>query len=1070
MAIVLRNRQGESATTKALPDSGAEASIMPARLARLLYANRRFHPATESLVAVNGARLRCYGCVYAQVTFQGNTTPRTLRFLVTPDVSETLVGWRHLIEIGVLPKDFPCLLQPSRQSTTAPGSSSSTTKVRSVTAPDDALEAVKTRLLHEFSDVLSNSLSDKVIKGPPVKIHLEEGVDIKPLKVFTARQVPLHWQEEADRVVQEHLDAGIIERVTWPTDWISQGGFAPKEGGKAGLRLFADFQRLNTYVKRPVHPFPSSIEVLRKISPDAKFFCKLDCVKGYYQIELDPSSADRTTFLLPSGRYRFKRCPMGLSSSGDEFVCRTDLAFQGLTGICKLVDDVLVFAADIATLEARVRSVLERCQEHSITMSERKFSFGTTAKFAGHIVSGDGVFPDPDTVAAIKKFKSPTDTTSLKSFLGLAVQLGHYVPDLAHMTRKMRMLLKKGVAWQWLDDHEEELRRAKEILTSPLVVKPFDPGLQTSLLTDASRLHGLGFLLLQTNADGSHRLVTCGSRSLTPAEGRYATIELELLAITYAMEKCNFFLLGLKSFKVVTDHRPLIGIFHKSLCDIRNVRLQRLREKVVCYNFRLEWCPGKQHAMADALSRCPVFEPPAPDNDDDADVSAAALDVRLRLVSAGASLSRSDQLRLRDFLIAAKADDAYNSVVDAVRRDANPSNLPHNHAGRAYAGVWDNLSLVGADDGALLLYDGHRIVVPLGARRQLLARLHTAHQGRNKTLKLAKDLYYWPGMVNAICQTIDACSVCQSRRPSLPAEPLIQTTAVAPMEVFCVDLFEEAKKQFLVGVDAYSGFPFVHELRSTTSAAVISTLKSWFNEWGRPTAIRSDGGPQFRGEFKTFCEEWGIVHDDSSSYFAQSNGQAEAAVKNMKALVSKCRETKADFRVSLAEWRNVPRAEGFSPAQLFLGRRQRGVLPCLLPASPCSPDTRREAEQLRAKVRANAKTLHDAHARSHASLSLGTAVYIQDPSTKRWSGTGTITEARDRGRSYYVRTPSGRVTLRNRRQLRPRPAASLSPAASSSASPPAVTRPPAALPSPALRRSSRLARKPAKRVTFAPGS
>jgi hypothetical protein len=139
---------------------------------------------------------------------------------------------------------------------------------------------------------------------------------------------------------------------------------------------------------------------------------------------------------------------MGLSSSGDEFVCRTDLAFQGLTGICKLVDDVLVFAADIATLEARVRSVLERCQEHSITMSERKFSFGTTAKFAGHIVSGDGVFPDPDMVAAIKQFKSPTDTTSLKSFLGLAVQLGHYVPDLAHMTRKMRMLLKKGVAWQ----------------------------------------------------------------------------------------------------------------------------------------------------------------------------------------------------------------------------------------------------------------------------------------------------------------------------------------------------------------------------------------------------------------------------------------------------------------------------------------------------------------------------------------------------------------------------------------------------------------------------------------------
>ena len=104
------------------------------------------------------------------------------------------------------------------------------------------------------------------------------------------------------------------------------------------------------------------------------------------------------------------------------------------------------------------------------------------------------------------------------------------MPDLAQTTGPLRALLQKGVAFVWTPEHEQAFNAAKECLTSPLVVKPFNPKLPLELLTDASRLHGLGYMLLQKENDSSHRMIRCGSRSLTPAESRYAVIELECLA------------------------------------------------------------------------------------------------------------------------------------------------------------------------------------------------------------------------------------------------------------------------------------------------------------------------------------------------------------------------------------------------------------------------------------------------------------------------------------------------------------------------------------------------------------
>ena len=103
----------------------------------------------------------------------------------------------------------------------------------------------------------------------------------------------------------------------------------------------------------------------------------------------------------------------------------------------------------------------------------------------------------------MRDFPRPGITSDLRSFLGLAQQLGAFIPDLSHMLSRMRLLLKKGTAWVWLSKHEDDFKLVKRTLTSgKTMVKPFDADLQTILLTDASRLYGIGYCLVQQRQDG----------------------------------------------------------------------------------------------------------------------------------------------------------------------------------------------------------------------------------------------------------------------------------------------------------------------------------------------------------------------------------------------------------------------------------------------------------------------------------------------------------------------------------------------------------------------------------------
>ena len=313
-----------------------------------------------------------------------------------------------------------------------------------------------------------------------------------------------------------------------------------------------------------------------------------------------------------------------------------------------------------------------------------------------------------------------------------------------------------------------------------------------------------------------------------------------------------------------------------------------------------------------------------------------------------------------------------------------------------------------------LIFKGQLLVVPAAVRTELISVAHASHIGIEGCLRRMRECLYWPRMTTQVKDYVSKCEVCLSHRSAPPREPLQQHDFIArPWSKIGADLCQIDGRTLLVVCDYYSNFIEVARLNTVTTRSVLRELLPMFARFGLPDVLVSDNGPQFASaEFAVFVKQKGITHVTSSPHYAQSNGKAENAVKTLKLLFAKAKQSGESEYMALLDWRNTP-SEGMStsPAQRLMGRRCKTLLPTagtlLKPRYDTDADTRALAGRKRRQ-----SFYYNQHARPP--IDEGATVRMRLPGEKTWTP-GTCTEQVN-PRSYRVKV-GGTVYRRNRRQL-----------------------------------------------------
>lgn len=803
--------------------------------------------------------------------------------------------------------------------------------------------------------------------------------------VHPARRLPVSLKKQTIEKLSEMEKNGIISKVEQPTEWVSSMVVNIRNNK---LRICIDPRELNQAIKREHYPMRTVEEIVAEI-PDAKIFSILDAKSGFHQIKLDEESSLLTTFNTPIGRYRWLRLPFGLKCAPEIFQRIMDQMLEGIEGAFAIVDDILVAGRDQQQHDQILKQVIERATSYNLTLNMEKCRIRQKqVPYVGHLLTSDGLLPDPEKLVAIRNMPIPQNKEDVKRFLGFVTYLGKFIPNLSEVDAPLRALLKTGVSFDWQSAQEQAFNTLKDVCSKPPVLKFYDASKPVEIHCDASK-NGLGAVLMQDS-----KPVAYSSRSMTSTETRYAQLEKEMLSIVHACKKFHCYIFG-KETTVYNDHKPLEQIWKKPLLAAP-MRLQRMMLALQWYDLKIHYRPGKEMYLPDTLSRAylPESKP---------------------------EISSLDQVNAVDFLSITK--EKYTELQECTERELNEltsviidgwpdskKQLPN--AARPY---WDSRSELAILDG--IVYKGMRIVVPPSQHKSMLNLIHKSHLGIGKCKKRAREVLYWPTMNSDIEQSINNCSKCADFQKHLPSEPLTPTeTPDLPFLEVGTDLFEFECKNYLLTVDYYSRFIEVDKLKDIQSKTVIEALKSQFSRHGIPEILRSDCGLQYMSaEFANFCKDYGIIHKQSSPYFPSSNGEAERAIQTVKGLWKKT----TDKHLALLDYRTTP-LDGInlSPAQLLMGRRPRNTLPSaralLVPKSYNRQDVKRHFNLEKAKQ----KYYHDKTTTKELSqLQPGEQVRMAPlPGTKRWLP-ATVIQHHSAPRSYVVKS-RGRQYRRNRRHLR----------------------------------------------------
>lgn len=746
--------------------------------------------------------------------------------------------------------------------------------------------------------------------------HRIRTTDENPVYTKSYRYPYVH-RDEVKQQVGKMLEQGIIR----PSEsaWSSPIWIVPKKSdasGKVKWRLVIDFRKVNEKTLDDKYPIPNITDVLDKLG-NCQYFTTLDLASGFYQVEMSPEDIPKTAFNVEHGHYEFQRMPMGLKNSPSTFQRVMDNVLKDLQNTVCLVylDDIIVYSTSLQEHIVNLQKVFQRLRESNLKIQMDKSEFlKLETAYLGHVISRDGIKPNPDKISAIQNYPIPKTPKEIKQFLGLVGYYRKFIPDFARLTKPLTHCLKKGNKITMNPQYVESFEKCKTLLTNDPILKYPDFSKEFILTTDASNV-AIGAILSQ-GPIGSDKPVCYASRTLNDSEVNYSTIEKELLAIVWATKYFRPYLFGRK-FKILTDHKPLQWVM---TLKEANSRLTRWRLKLSEYDFSVIHKTGKANTNADALSRVQIHNE---------ETSSVAVNVSEKPASCsnGSTTLTAHTSHENPILEVPITDDPLNkfqrqiilTVVGNIKRKPTTTKPFDTHT-RTSIQISDN-NLADDTMSALKEFVNSKVktgllinpplrmydVIPIiqekfrsSAMKLVLAKREvenvkeylkqqevirnyhdgkTNHRGINECFLSLSSRYFWPKMKDHITKFINDCEICgQAKYDRKPIKQKfnIVPPATKPFEIIHLDLFTAQNEKYLTIIDVFSKYAQAYCLRDGTAVSIVQNVLHFCTHHGLPLTIVTDNGTEFVNQlFSEFIQLHKINHHRTLPDAPNENGNIE---------------------------------------------------------------------------------------------------------------------------------------------------------------------------------------------------
>jgi hypothetical protein len=341
-------------------------------------------------------------------------------------------------------------------------------------------------------------------------------------------------------------------------------------------RFCVDYRALNAVTIRDRFPIPTIDELLDELG-SASVFTKIDLRSGYHQIRVIPEDTHKTAFRTFDGHYEFLVMPFGLTNAPSTFQSAMNDLFRPYLRRFVLVffDDILVYSRCYADHLFHLKQALDLLASNHFVAKLSKCVFAVPkVDYLGHVITVDGVTPDPDKIQAILDWPVPRSLTALRGFLGLTGFYRRFVRHYATLAAPLTDLLS-STKFTWSTSAEEAFTALKnKMTTTPVLVLP-DFSKTFVVETDASSV-AIGAVLSQEG----HPIAFFSKKMCNRMKVSSVYVR-EMFAITEVIKKWRQYLLG-RHFQIFTDQKSLKSLMVQT---IQTAEQQKWTSKLQGFSF-----------------------------------------------------------------------------------------------------------------------------------------------------------------------------------------------------------------------------------------------------------------------------------------------------------------------------------------------------------------------------------------------------------------------------------------------------------------------------------------------------